>query len=113
MSIIGEELGLFGVFLIVGLFGLLILRIYLVGIRAKDSFGSLICIGIATMLLVQGLVNLGGVIGLMPITGVTFPFISYGGSSTIVLTISIGLVLNVSAIDKKNRQQELERKQSK
>ena len=113
MSIIGEELGLFGVFLIVGLFGLLILRIYLVGIRAKDSFGSLICIGIATMLLVQGLVNLGGVIGLMPITGVTFPFISYGGSSTIVLTISIGLVLNVSAIDKINRQQELERKQSK
>ena len=113
MSIIGEEMGLIGILIIVSLFGLLILRIYLVGIRAKDSFGSLVCIGIATMLLVQGLVNLGGVIGLMPITGVTFPFISYGGSSTIVLTISIGLVLNVSAIDKKNRQQELERKQSK
>ncbi|WP_373472159.1 FtsW/RodA/SpoVE family cell cycle protein [Carnobacterium alterfunditum] len=102
MSIIGEEMGLLGILVIVGLFGLLILRIYLVGIRAKDSFGALICIGIATMLLVQGLVNLGGVIGLMPITGVTFPFISYGGSSTIVLTISIGLVLNVSAADKKN-----------
>ncbi len=101
MSIIGEEMGFVGILVIIALFGLLILRIYLVGIRAKDSFGSLLCIGIATMLLVQGLVNLGGVIGLMPITGVTFPFISYGGSSTIVLTISIGLVLNVSAADKR------------
>jgi len=109
MSIIGEEMGLIGILVIVALFSLLILRIYLVGIRAKDSFGSLICIGIATMLLVQGLVNLGGVIGLMPITGVTFPFISYGGSSTIVLTISIGLVLNVSATDKKRNQQILEK----
>lgn len=109
MSIIGEEMGLVGILVIIGLFGLLILRIYLVGIRAKDSFGSLICIGIATMLLVQGLVNLGGVIGLMPITGVTFPFISYGGSSTIVLTISIGLVLNVSAADGKNSQLEIEK----
>ncbi|WP_407370433.1 FtsW/RodA/SpoVE family cell cycle protein [Carnobacterium sp.] len=109
MSIIGEEMGLIGILVIMSLFSLLILRIYLVGIRAKDSFGSLICIGIATMLLVQGLVNLGGVIGLMPITGVTFPFISYGGSSTIVLTISIGLVLNVSATDKKHNQQVLEK----
>lgn len=109
MSIIGEEMGLMGILVIVALFSLLILRIYLVGIRTKDSFGSLICIGVATMLLVQGLVNLGGVIGLLPITGVTFPFISYGGSSTIVLTISIGLVLNVSAIDKKHNQQVLEK----
>lgn len=100
ISILGEELGLIGVLLVVSLFVFLILRMYLVGIRAKDPFGSLLCIGIATMLLVQGFINLGGVVGLLPITGVTFPFISYGGSSTLVLTISIGLVLNVSATEK-------------
>lgn len=100
ISILGEELGLVGVLVVLGLFFFLISRIYLVGIRAKDPFGSLICIGIATMFLVQGCINLGGVIGLMPITGVTFPFISFGGSSTIVLAGSLGLVLNVSAHEK-------------
>ena len=104
MSILGEEFGLFGIFVVVTLFVFLILRIYLIGIRAKDAFGSLLCIGIATMLLVQGFINLGGVVGLLPITGVTFPFISYGGSSTLVLTISIGLVLNVSATEKMKRE---------
>ncbi|WP_034550588.1 FtsW/RodA/SpoVE family cell cycle protein [Carnobacterium funditum] len=101
VSILGEELGLLGVIVVLSLFVFLILRIYLIAIRTKDPFGSLLCIGIATMFLIQGSINLGGVLGLMPITGVTFPFISYGGSSTLVLTISIGLVLNVSAMNKK------------
>ncbi|MGB6177725.1 FtsW/RodA/SpoVE family cell cycle protein [Carnobacterium sp.] len=105
ISILGEELGLVGVIVVLSLFSFLVLRIYLIGIRTKDPFGSLMCIGIATMFLIQASINLGGVLGLMPITGVTFPFISYGGSSTIVLTISIGLVLNVSAM---NRKQEIE-----
>lgn len=100
MAILGEELGLAGILIVLGLFFFLICRIYLIGIRSKDAFGSLICIGVATMLLVQGCINLGGVIGLMPITGVTFPFISYGGSSTIVLAGAIGLVLNVAAHEK-------------
>ena len=100
-SIMGEELGLIGVLVILSLFVFLVLRIYLIAIRTKDPFGSLLCIGIATMFLIQGVINLGGVLGLMPITGVTFPFISYGGSSSLVLTISIGLVLNVSAMNKK------------
>ena len=105
VSILGEELGLLGVLAVLSLFGFLILRIYLIGIRTKDPFGSLLCVGIATMFLIQGSINLGGVLGLLPITGVTFPFISYGGSSTLILTVSIGLVLNVSAMNKK---QELE-----
>lgn len=101
VSILGEELGLLGVLAVLGLFGFLILRIYLIGIRTKDPFGSLLCVGIATMFLIQGSINLGGVLGLLPITGVTFPFISYGGSSTLILTVSIGLVLNVSAMNKR------------
>lgn len=101
MSILGEELGLVGVLGVVLLFGFLILRIYLIGIKTKDSFGSLVCIGIATMLLIQSTINLGGILGLMPITGVTFPFISYGGSSILILSVSIGVVLNVSATSKR------------
>lgn len=106
ISILGEELGLIGVLFVLGLFIFLVLRIYLVAIRTKDPFGSLLCIGIATMFLIQGSINLGGVLGLLPITGVTFPFISYGGSSTLVLTISIGLILNVSALNKMHGQNE-------
>ncbi|SFH60745.1 FtsW/RodA/SpoVE family cell cycle protein [Pisciglobus halotolerans] len=104
ISIIGEELGLFGILIVLFLIIFLILRIYLIGIRSKDTFGALLCIGIATMLLIQSSINLGGVLGLLPITGVTFPFISYGGSSTIVLAFSIGLVLNVSATDKMDKE---------
>ncbi|MGX7418563.1 FtsW/RodA/SpoVE family cell cycle protein [Carnobacterium gallinarum] len=107
MSILGEETGLIGILVVVSLFFFLILRIYLIGIRAKDAFGSLLCIGIATMLLVQGFINLGGVLGLLPISGVTFPFISYGGSSTLILTISIGLVLNVSATERIRAEEQL------
>lgn len=102
MSILGEELGLIGILSVVLLLGFLILRIYLIGIKTKDSFGSLLCIGIATMLLIQSTINLGGILGLMPITGVTFPFISYGGSSILILSASMGIVLNVSATSKRN-----------
>lgn len=101
MSIMGEELGLIGVLAVIGLFGFLVLRIYLVGIKTSSPFGSLLCIGIATMLLIQATINLGGILGLMPITGVTFPFISYGGSSILILSASIAIALNVSATSKK------------
>lgn len=103
ISILGEELGLFGIIVVLAVFIFLILRIYLVGIRAKDPFHSLFCIGIATMMIIQGSINLGGVLGLMPITGVTFPFISYGGSSTIILAAAMGIVSNISATEEKRR----------
>jgi len=107
MSIIGEELGLIGILLILCLFIFLVMRIYLIGIRAKDPFHSLFCIGTATMMLIQGSINLGGVLGLMPITGVTFPFISYGGSSTLLLAASMGIVCNISAAEKRRREKKL------
>ncbi|MDN6626673.1 MAG: FtsW/RodA/SpoVE family cell cycle protein, partial [Pisciglobus halotolerans] len=100
ISILGEEFGLVGVLVVLSLIVFLILRIYLIGIRTQDPFGSLVCIGIATMFLIQSSINLGGVLGMLPITGVTFPFVSYGGSSTIVLACAIGLVLNVSAANR-------------
>ena len=97
VAIIGEELGLLGIFLLLSVSGLMISRMILTAIRSKSAFNSLLSIGVASMFLIQTMINLMGVVGLMPITGVTFPFISYGGSSLMVLSVSIGLVANVSA----------------
>ena len=96
MAIVGEEMGLLGVSFVLGNLGILISRSFYIGSKAIDSFNGLICIGVGSMLLVQSLVNLAGVTGLLPITGVTFPFLSYGGSSIIALSISIALVANAS-----------------
>lgn len=107
ISIIGEEFGLLGIFLLLSVFGLLVSRMFLTSIRSNQSFDSILCVGMASLFLMQSLINIGGVIGLMPITGVTFPFISYGGTSLIVLSGALGLVANVSVRvnynkDKKN-----------
>ncbi|TYR79910.1 FtsW/RodA/SpoVE family cell cycle protein [Priestia megaterium] len=96
MAVIAEELGFFGVILVIGLIGFLIFRILMLAKRSKDPFASLICIGIATMLGIQTFINLGGLTGLIPITGVTLPFISYGGSSLMSLMIAMGIVVNIS-----------------
>ena len=96
VAIIGEEFGLVGILVLLLTFTLMASRLFLTAIRSKQTFESLLCLGIATMFMVQAFINLGGVIGVMPITGLTFPFVSYGGSSMIVLSASIGLVANVS-----------------
>ncbi|MFL2075214.1 FtsW/RodA/SpoVE family cell cycle protein [Marinilactibacillus psychrotolerans] len=97
LSITGEELGLLGILVVLGLTTLMISRIYLIGIRSKKSFESMMCIGIATLFLIQATINVGGVVGLLPISGMTFPLLSYGGSSMLILSASVGLVANVSA----------------
>lgn len=97
VSIIGEEFGLLGITVLLLVFSLMVSRMILTAIRSKSAFNSILCIGIASMFLIQSLINLMGVVGLMPITGVTFPFISYGGSSLMVISISLGLVANISA----------------
>ena len=103
-SIIIEELGLITGILIIAILGYLILHILLVGIRSSDSFNSLMCIGIATLILLQTSISLGGISGLIPMTGITFPFISYGGSSLLMLSITIGFALNISADEKKQNE---------
>ncbi|GEK91858.1 FtsW/RodA/SpoVE family cell cycle protein [Alkalibacterium kapii] len=97
ISIIGEELGLLGLLILLSLFTLMVSRMILTAIRSKSAFNSLLCIGVASMFLIQSSLNLMGVVGLMPITGLTFPFISYGGTSLIILSVSLGLVANISA----------------
>ena len=93
---IAEELGLVGTFVVLSLLFFLIMRFYLIGIRSKNIYHTLIAYGIATMMLVQTVFNVGAVTGVLPVTGVTLPFISYGGSSMIVLSMAIGIMLNIS-----------------
>ncbi|KYD04390.1 FtsW/RodA/SpoVE family cell cycle protein [Heyndrickxia sporothermodurans] len=96
MAIIAEELGIFGVgFVIIGLSYLVLRGIY-IGVKCRDPFGSLLSIGISSMIGIQSFINLGGVSGLIPITGVPLPLISYGGSSLLLLSASLGVLVNVS-----------------
>ena len=88
-AIVIEELGFVGASLILALLFFLILRVILVGIRAKNPFNSMMAIGIGGMMLVQTFINIGGISGLIPSTGVTFPFLSQGGNSLWVLSVAI------------------------
>lgn len=101
-SIVIEELGFIGASLILALLFFLILRIILVGIRARDPFNSMVALGIGGMMLTQTFINIGGISGLIPSTGVTFPFLSQGGNSLLVLSVGIAFVLNIDANEKRN-----------
>lgn len=95
-SIITEEFGFVGAFVIVSLFAYLFYNIIKVSLNTKDLFGKYLSFGLAFMLIFQTLLNLSVVVGLVPITGVTLPFISYGGSSLLTSFIMIGIILNIS-----------------
>ena len=96
IAIIAEELWPFGVIFVIGGIGYLVLKVFYIGMKCRDPFGSLLAFGISGMMGIQTFVNLGGVSGLIPITGVTLPFISYGGSSLIVLSGALGILMNVA-----------------
>ncbi len=94
-SVIGEEVGLIGGVVVILLFLLLLLRCIHLAKVAKDDYGMLICIGVMAMYLFHVFENIGMTIGVMPVTGIPLPFISYGGSALLTNMIAIGLVVNV------------------
>lgn len=94
-TIVAEELGLVGGLILLTLFGLLLWRMTVIGWRAKDALGRLVVMGLATMLLFQVVVNIGMVIGLLPVTGIPLPLITYGGSSTVSILFGMGIVQSV------------------
>ncbi|MHC0037306.1 FtsW/RodA/SpoVE family cell cycle protein [Pseudoneobacillus sp. C159] len=96
IAVIAEELGLWGVGFVILSLGYIVLRGLRLAMRCQDPFGSLLAIGVSSMIGIQTFINLGGVSGLIPLTGVPLPFISYGGSSFWQLSIAAGLLLNVS-----------------
>jgi cell division protein FtsW len=95
-AIIGEEFGLIGAGIFLLVYVAFIWRIISISLRAPDTFGMLVGIGIAVMLAVQSLINMGGVTNAIPMTGVTLPLISSGGSSLLMTLASMGIVLSVS-----------------
>jgi cell division protein FtsW len=95
-SILGEELGLLGEITVLLLFGLLLFAGVRIALRAPDTFGRLLAGGITAWIGVQALVNLGAVTGLLPITGVPLPFMSFGGSSLVISLAAMGILVNIA-----------------
>ena len=95
-SVYAEERGFVGSLLVLVLYFVQMMLGLLVAWNARDRFGSLLASGVVTILFCQVCINLGGVLGLLPITGVTLPFMSYGGSSILTLLFSVGLLISVS-----------------
>ncbi|RJG26080.1 stage V sporulation protein E [Paenibacillus thiaminolyticus] len=95
-SILAEELGFIGGVTVLMLFLILVWRGMRAAMMAPDTFGSLLAVGIVGIVAVQVLINIGVVIGLMPVTGITLPLISYGGSSLTLMLTSLGILLNIS-----------------
>lgn len=111
MAVIAEELGIFGVAFVLICLGYIVLRGIFIGIKCKDPFGSLLAIGISSMIGIQSFINLGGISGVIPLTGVPLPFVSYGGSSLLQLSISMGILVNISMFV--NYEQNYKRKEMK
>lgn len=95
-SILAEELGFFGCILVIALFAIFIWRGILISMRASDVFGSVIAIGITTLIAVQTIINIAVVTGTVPTTGMSLPFFSYGGTALLLLLANVGILLNIS-----------------
>ena len=94
-SAIGEQLGFLGSAIVIGLYGLVGYRVFRAIQVARDSLGRLLCAGVLAFLVISVFENIGMATGIMPITGIPLPFISYGGSALIACFVAVGVVVNV------------------
>ncbi len=95
-AVLAQELGFIGALVVFLLFAALLWRILACAWRSKDPFGTMFGAGLASMLLVQVFVNVGMVIGLLPVTGIPLPFISHGGASLVSIAIGLGVLQSVN-----------------
>jgi cell division protein FtsW len=95
-AIFSEEAGFLGAFFLLALFLILAWRGYHIAKESSDNFLKLVSIGISSWIIIQSFVNIGAMIGLLPLTGIPLPFVSYGGSSLIMVMIGSGILLNIS-----------------
>ena len=100
-AVVGEELGVIGMVALIGLFAYFLYRMIMIANESKDEYGTLVVIGVASMFAYQIIQNIGMTVSLIPVTGVTLPFVSYGGSSVLTSMANLGLVLNVCMRRKK------------
>jgi cell division protein FtsW len=96
-SVVGEELGLIGAVLLLGLFFALAWFGFRAATRAPDRFGSLLAVAVTVWITSQAVINVGAVIGVLPVTGIPLPFVSFGGSSLVVTMAAVGILLNIAA----------------
>jgi rod shape determining protein RodA len=94
-TVVAEELGFVGSVILLGIFALLIWRVLAIGWSSRDALGMMVATGLASMLLFQIMVNVGMVIGIMPVTGIPLPFVTYGGSSMISLLFGMGILQSI------------------
>ncbi len=107
MAIIAEELGIAGVAIVVVGLGLIVARSFYIAMTTQDPLARMIAGGIGTWIGFQTFINLGGISGIIPLTGVTLPFISYGGTSIMMLSLAMGILVNVSMYYKKEKRKNL------
>jgi cell division protein FtsW len=101
LAILGEEVGFVGIMVVILLFGLLIWRGVRISLKAEDTFGAHLAMGLTSMIALQVIINMGVVLGLLPTKGLTLPFISYGGTSVVANLVGMGILLNISASGEK------------
>jgi len=102
LSVIGEELGLIGIFTILVLFFLLLNAGVMISLKARDLFGTYLGLGITCLIGIEAVINMGVVMGLLPTKGSTLPFVSYGGTSLVVKMIGVGIMLNIASHERRN-----------
>jgi cell division protein FtsW len=95
-AIAAEEMGFLGAMILIGLFFMLAFKGMRIAKKAPDNFGKLLAIGITSWLVVQAFINIAAVTGLVPLTGIPLPFVSYGGSALIISLIGAGILVNIS-----------------
>ena len=95
-AVLAEELGFIGCTAVILLFAVFIWRGIIIAMKAPDMFGSLLAIGITSLIGLQAIINIAVVTSSMPVTGMALPFFSYGGTSLIILLCSVGVLLNIS-----------------
>lgn len=100
-AVLAEELGFFGCLIVIALFAIFVWRGILIAMKAPDMFGSLLAVGITSLIGIQAIMNIAVVTSSMPNTGVPLPFFSYGGTSLVILLCAVGILLNISRQSKK------------
>lgn len=102
-AIIAEELGIFGIGIVIFGLSFIVIRSFYIAMTTSDPLARMIAGGIGSWIGFQSIVNLGGVTGLIPLTGVTLPFISHGGSSVLLLSVAMGILINISMFYKRDK----------